>query len=138
MAHEYLVPESVYETLRGNPVEDLYSQVVISEGIRQVHIAGTVPLNQNDEVVAKGDMAGQVAKVMENIGNSLAAADAEPSDVVRIREYVTDMDAYLEEGSEILTDFFEDEKPASTLLGVERLANPDYLIEVDCTAVVGE
>ena len=131
MATERINPPDVYQPFGG-----FYSQVVVATGSRQVHVAGTVSLDLDRELVAQGDMRGQVAKTMENIGRSLAAAGAEPSDVVRINIFALDVDSYLTEGHQEVVAFFGDTLPTSTLVGVTRLADPRYLVEIQATAVV--
>lgn len=138
MAHERLVPENVYNQLpRGPTVEDTYSQVVVATGTRQVHIAGTVSVNEDGELVGRDDFRAQVVQIMENIGKSLEAASATPSDVVRVTIHTVDMDRYLDEGAPEAVDFFDqDELPASAIFEVSRLADPEYLVEIETTAVV--
>lgn len=136
MALERYIPSTVYETLpRGQPLKDLYTQVIKSTGSTQIHVAGTVSADE-EGLVGEGDMALQVETILDNIENSLEAAGGEPSDVVRIRIYTTDMDRYLENGASVVAGFFEDGRPTSTLLGVESLAEPEFLVEIDATAVL--
>lgn len=150
MTREHHNPEGMYtpyEALYGKA----YNQVTIGKGATEVHIAGTVAKNENGELVGVDDMGRQVERTMENIGVSLDAAGATPADVVRINEYTIDVERYLREGHQHVAEFFgRDETPASTLLGVDQLADtftgvadgeptdvePHYLIEIDVTAVV--
>ena len=141
-------PEGVYE-----PVESAYSQVVSTNGGRTVHVAGTVPKDEDGKLVGAGDMEAQVHQVMENIRRSLSCEGATLSDVARVRTFTTDMDRYLSADEIVLDSFEESEKPASTLVSVERLADcfegieesidatgedekPRYLVEVDATALI--
>jgi len=55
---------------------------------------------------------------------------------VRINIFSTDIDSYLMEGHQEVVGFFGDALPASTLVGVTRLADPRYLVEIQATAVV--
>ena len=136
MVLQRFIPSTVYETLpRGQPLKDLYTQVIKSTGSTQIHVAGTVAADE-DGLVGEDDMALQVRTVLENIENSLDAAGGKPTDIVRIRIYTTDMERYLENGAAVVADFFEDGRPTSTLLGVESLAEPEFLVEIDATAVV--
>jgi len=137
MSLERLVPETVYETLPGGrPVKELYSQVVAASGTEQVHVSGTVSLDTDGSVVGADDMGTQVRTVLENVEKSLAAVDADPTDVVRIKIFTTDVGWYVEEGGPKLVEFFgEDGLPTSTLLGVDELAHPDLLVEIEATAV---
>jgi enamine deaminase RidA (YjgF/YER057c/UK114 family) len=154
-------PDDVYE-----PNNNAYTQAISATGTRQVFVAGTVPKNEAGELVGVGSMKRQVEKTLDNLERSLAAQDATPSDVVRIRIFVTDMDAYLREAypdwpesrgradvdtPSLVQQFFGgDSLPTSTLVGVTTLTDsftgvapgeptdvePHYLVEVDVTAVV--
>lgn len=137
MSIERLVPSSVYEKLPdGLRVADLYSQVVRTTGTTQVHIAGTVPVNEDGDLVGKDDMEAQVQQVVKNIEKSLVAADAEMSDIVRTRVYTVDIDRYTTGGIDAFqAGLDENNRPASTLLEVSGLANPDYLVEVEAVAI---
>ncbi|MGM0591733.1 MAG: RidA family protein [Halobacteriota archaeon] len=136
MALERFIPDTVYQTLpRGQPLKDLYSQVIRATGTTTVYLAGTVPAD-DDGLVGEGDMQTQVRTILDNIERSLAAAGAEPTDVVRITVYTVDVDRYLAEGSSEVIDFFEAGRPTSTLVGVERLAEPEFLVEIEATAVI--
>jgi enamine deaminase RidA (YjgF/YER057c/UK114 family) len=130
MPHERLNPDTLYRGSRG-----YYSQIVVSEGTTQWHFAGMVPLDVQRNVVGIGDMRAQCEQVMRNLQLALDAVGATPGHVVRVRIYTTDMDRLLEQGRPIIYGFFGDAPPASTLLGVTRLADPMYLVEVEATAV---
>jgi enamine deaminase RidA (YjgF/YER057c/UK114 family) len=90
------------------------------------------------KIVGAGDLAAQARMALENVRLALAAAGATPADVVRMRVYVVnykpDMIATL---SGLFKEFFPAEAPpASTWLGVQSLAVPEFLIEIEVTAVV--
>jgi enamine deaminase RidA (YjgF/YER057c/UK114 family) len=84
-----------------------------------------------------GDLTAQARQVFTNIGRALAAAGARPDQVAKITIYVVD---YQRECLQTIEDarvaVFGDHKPADTLLGVQTLSRPEYLIEVDAFAVV--
>ena len=125
-------PDKIYQ-----PFNNFYAQVVVATGSKQIHVAGTVALDTERNLVGKGDMATQVAKAMDNIRESLVAVDATLADVVRVNIFSTDVDEYLMKGHiELVNAFGADTLPASTLVGVTRLAHPDYLVEIQATAVV--
>jgi enamine deaminase RidA (YjgF/YER057c/UK114 family) len=138
MTTERAIPESVYQELPdGRPIEELYAQVVSATGTRQVHVSGTVALDTEGNVVGAGQMGTQVETALDNIRKSLEHADASVSDVVRIKIYTVDVEEYVAVGTPELVSFFgEDSLPASTLLGVDALAHPDLLVEIEATAVV--
>jgi enamine deaminase RidA (YjgF/YER057c/UK114 family) len=66
----------------------------------------------------------------------LAAAGAKPADVARIHIYTLDVDTYRRDGHPEVLKFFKGDLPVSTLIGVNRLADPRFLIEIEVTAVL--
>ena len=137
MAIERLIPDTVYDVLPGGrSVEELYSQVVRAKGTEQIHVSGTTSLDTDGNVVGADDMQTQVQTTLDNIEKSLAAVDADVEDVVRIKIYTVDVPRYVDAGSSELRSFFGAENmPASTLLGIDALADPDLLVEIEATAV---
>jgi 2-iminobutanoate/2-iminopropanoate deaminase len=128
---ERLNPDGVYE-----PPKGIYTQVIRAQGRTQVHVAGTVSLDQAGQLVGQGDMGAQVRQILEHLGTSLAAAGATPADVVRINVYTTDVDRYRAEGLPELTAFFGDIRPVSTTVQVTRLVDPRWLVEIEATAIL--
>jgi enamine deaminase RidA (YjgF/YER057c/UK114 family) len=119
---------------------DVYRQVAIATGTRQVHVAGQVAYDAEGQLVAPGDLAGQVAQAYRNVAIALEAAGATLSDVVRLtiyvvgwkREMMSDFLAGLEQVREELQIV---PAPAS-LIGVSVLYEPGVLVEIEATAVV--
>jgi enamine deaminase RidA (YjgF/YER057c/UK114 family) len=119
------------------PVPESYTQVVVASGSRLVFVAGQVAEDREGNLVGRGDLTAQARLAFANVGRALAAAGAEPADVTKITIYVVGHRAeYLPVISEARIAAFGDHKPADTLIGVETLAEPGYLIEVDAIAVV--
>ena len=131
MTLERMNPPDVYE-----PYENVYTQVIRSTGRAQIDVAGTVCLAPGRRFVGEGDMAAQVRQVFDNLRRSLQAAGATAQDVIRVNIFTLDVDAYLELGTPIAKEFFGENTPVSTLVGVTRLADPRYLVEIEATAVV--
>ena len=115
--------------------DNIYTQVIESTGSRMIHIAGTVPMDENGTPFT-GSIREQARLVWKNIAISLDEFGATPADVVRINQFTTDMDGYLAEGIGEMQEFFGDHKPTSTLVGVTRLVHPDWVIEIEATAVL--
>ncbi len=111
-----------------------YTQVVVAGGT--VYISGQVSVDTNGQVVGKGDLRAQVSKVYSNLKVCLAAAGVTFSDVIKMNTYVVnlkpeDVAVIREVRKEYLS---EDNPPASTLVGVFALVNPDFLIEIEVIA----
>ena len=116
-----------------------YTQVVVARGARLVFVAGQVAEDAAGSVVGRGDLAAQSRQAFANVGRALAAGGARPEQVAKITIFVVglreeDLPA-IEEGRVAL---FGGHKPADTLLGVQALAHPGCLIEVEAIAVVDE
>jgi enamine deaminase RidA (YjgF/YER057c/UK114 family) len=118
------------------PPQATYTQVVVAAGTTTVFIAGQEPEDVHGNSVAPGDLAAQARQVYANLGRALAAAGARPDQVARITIYVVDYKSeYLPVIEQARVELFGNHKPADTLIGVARLARPEFLIEVDAIAV---
>ena len=118
-----------------------FTRVVTAKGpMKIVLVAGQTPSDENYACVAPGDLRGQYRKVMENLEIQLRAAGAGWDDVVYKRIFVLDVDEYLEVTRDPATPVFGDPEkpPPSTLVGVTRLSDPAFLIEIDLMAITGE
>jgi enamine deaminase RidA (YjgF/YER057c/UK114 family) len=118
-----------------------YSHVTISETGRTAHLAGQCPIDASGGVVGAGDLRAQVEQVIANSLAALAAARADPSEVVRSVIYVVSDD------NSVLAGVWEqlNASPlapafttASTLLGVAALGFTGQLVEVDLTAALAD
>ncbi len=113
-----------------------YHQVAVATGSRLVFIAGQVSEDVEGNLIGAGDFALQARTAFANAGRALAAAGAHPAQVARITIYVVaHRPELLPQISDARIAVFGDHRPADTLLGVETLAEPGYLIEVEAIAV---
>jgi enamine deaminase RidA (YjgF/YER057c/UK114 family) len=114
-----------------------YTHVVVATGSKLVFVAGQEPEDEHGNIVGPGDLAAQARQVFANVGRALAAAGAEPNQVAKITIYVVQhRREYLPVIEEGRVALFGEHKPADTLIGVETLSRPEYLIEVDAIAVI--
>lgn len=119
------------------PTPPTYSHIVIAAGTKLVFVAGQEPEDEAGNLVGDGDLAAQARQVFGNVGRALAAAGARPDQVAKITIYVVGYRReYLPVIEQARVAVFGDHKPADTVLGVETLSRPEYLIEVDAFAVV--
>ncbi|MBN8575746.1 MAG: RidA family protein [Cytophagales bacterium] len=98
-----------------------------------VEISGTVASDGN-QVIAKGDFYGQTRYIIEKIEGVLTKAGFALSDVVRTRIYVTDISNW-EAVGKAHGEFFKNIKPVTSMVEVSGLIAPDYLVEIEATAV---
>jgi reactive intermediate/imine deaminase len=120
-----------------SPEAPRYSQAVVVEGGSLIFVSGQVAYDAQRRVVGKGDMRAQTRQVFENLKAVLAESGSDLAHVVRLNAYLTDMsqlEGHREVRKEYLGDFAN--APASTLVGVSRLVDPDLLLEVEAVAVV--
>jgi enamine deaminase RidA (YjgF/YER057c/UK114 family) len=117
-----------------------YTQVVVARGRRMVFLAGQVSIDAEGRLVAPGDFSGQVRQVFANLRTALEGAGATPADVTKITIYIVgyrpEMRALLGEARSAV--FGPATLPASTLVGVQALAEPGFLIEIEAVAVLDE
>lgn len=115
-----------------------YTHVVIAQPGRIVYIAGQVSMNEKGELVGKGDLRAQATQVFENLSTALKAAGATWADVVKINTYIVNYNSeMLPALREVRGKYMTGPKPpASTLVGVQALARPDFLIEIEAVAVI--
>ena len=132
--YDSLMQRDRYST--GTPWEPL---VGYSRAVRvgpHVHVSGTTATDADGNLVGVGDPAAQAEQVLQNIDSALKALGAELSDVVRTRVYVTDI-SHWEAVGRVHGKWFADVRPASALLAVSGLVNPDMLVEMEADAIVG-
>jgi enamine deaminase RidA (YjgF/YER057c/UK114 family) len=109
---------------------------------RSIRVAGTYGMDVTGKLIEPSDMAGQVRATMENIRRSLAAVGATPADVVRVKTYVTDMEAFKAHGVPEFRRFWAEHSPAgppvSTAVQISRLGEPEALVEMEVDAELEE
>ena len=112
-----------------------FSQAVEVRGAERILVcSGQTGMSENGSPPSSSDMGEQVNKAFDNLGAVLQAAGLAASDVVRVNYYTTDVDELIAVLGPLASEFFGGNLPASTLLGVARLAFPQLKIEIEATA----
>jgi enamine deaminase RidA (YjgF/YER057c/UK114 family) len=114
-----------------------YVQANEASGVERVLLcAGQTSVDADGQPLHEGDMGAQLGQALDNLEAVLSEAGFELADVVRLNYYVTDVDAFIEAGEIYGARLAQAGcRPASTLLGVARLAIPSLLVEIEATAV---
>jgi enamine deaminase RidA (YjgF/YER057c/UK114 family) len=102
-----------------------------------VFVSGTAPVASNGSTFAPGDPYGQAKRCFEIACGALRELGAVPENVVRTRMYVTDITRFAEYGR-AHAEFFGAAPPANTMVEINRLVDPEMLVEVEVDAVVSE
>lgn len=104
---------------------------------RMVFISGMEPKDVNGATVGKGDVTAQARQVLENIKTCLTAAGATFADVCKVTVFVRNIQDR-PKINEVRKQYFGASRPASTLVEISRLANDDYLVEIEAIAYLPE
>jgi enamine deaminase RidA (YjgF/YER057c/UK114 family) len=130
--HEIVNPDSLAPAVG-------FSHAVASSGGRVVWLAGQNGTGPDGAILAPGDLVSQLDRSLANLLAALAAAGGRPEDLVQLRIYVSDLDAYRAARpalGAVWRRHFGRYYPAMTLLGVAGFYDPAALVEVDGVAVV--
>jgi enamine deaminase RidA (YjgF/YER057c/UK114 family) len=132
MPHTYINPDAVSKP-------GAYTHVVAAEGSRIVFISGQVALDKDGNVVGAGDLGAQAEQVFKNLQACLASVGATFADVTKLTTFIV---SYRPSADRAILGAVREKYlpagnlPASTLVGVQSLATPDIMIEIEATAVL--
>ena len=114
---------------------DFYQGVIVNGG-RLIYLAGQVANLPNGSVAGVGDWKRQAEQVYANIGNVLQAAGASPAQAVKETTWVRDIASWRQHGTAVRRAFYQEDYPASTLVEIPGLANPEFLVEIEVIAAI--
>lgn len=134
MRAEKINPSGLYDSVRYG-----FSHAARQRGGSVLHLAGQVAWDKDGKLIGAGDLGAQTRQALANIRAVLAAAGASPADILGLRTYVVNhspdkLGPVLGE----IAQFYGEATPApNTFIGVSTLALPEFLIEIEATAIVG-
>ena len=133
MSKQYLNPATLFPSLPHG-----FSQIVVSTGSKTVYISGQTAWNSQKSLIGGTSLADQALQALRNVQTAVEATGGTLADVVSLRIYIVDYQP--EKGGAIgdaLRTFFPlERRPASTWIGVTCLAVPEFLVEIEATAVL--
>ena len=100
-----------------------------------IEVSGTVAADENGNVVGKDDGYEQTKYILQKIEKALVSAGSSLKDVVRTRMFVTDISLF-EQFAKAHGEFFSGVKPCTSMIEVKGPVAPEYLIEIEATAIL--
>jgi len=102
-----------------------------------IEVAGTTAVDEMGNLVGAGDPYEQTKFIITKIEKALTAAGATLKDIVRTRIFTTDISRW-EEIGRAHGEFFREIKPASTMVEVKSLIDPELLVEIEASVILQE
>ena len=100
-----------------------------------IHVSGTTATDSQGNLVGINDAAAQTVQTLKNIQRALESAGSRLEDVVRTRIYVTDIKRW-EEIGKVHGQFFKEIRPATSMVEVRSLINPQMLVEIEAESII--
>ena len=136
MTHKRIRKFNTKDTYPEQNLNNDLCQAVVTEGGKTVWMRGQCPQNlDNAANIASIDPAEQTHKVMQNIKLLIEEAGGTMNHLVKIVVYITEI-KNREIIYQVIGEYIKNVHPVSTGLVVERLARPEWLVEIDATAVI--
>ena len=128
--------EIVHSDKLSKPIGVFSQAVKVPAKGHLIFISGLTARDSSGNIVGKGDVRAQTRQVLQNLRAVLAEAGATLEDVVKVTVFIRNMERDFRPIHEVRGEFFPKNPPASTMVEVSRLVDPDHLIEIEAIAVV--
>ena len=134
MRKQYLNPKEIFHS------PFFTHTTTVSGSAKIIYVSGQVSYDRDGFVIGKDDMRAQVEQVFKCLAHNLKAAGATWSDVVKLNGYMVKLNNdTVNVYREVRSRYLDAKRlPASTLIGVKRLAHDDLLLEVEVVAAVAQ
>ena len=134
MPKQHLTPPDLFPSTQYG-----FSQIVSATSGRLIFLSGQVAWDAQQNLIGRNDLKTQTQQAFRNVEKAFSAAGARLTDLVALRLYIVNYEASRDAPTitEVLKAVFgESQPPACTWIGVSSLANAEFLIEIEATAVV--
>ena len=133
MPKEYVNPDSIFPS-----VQHGFSQVVVASGRKMVFTSGQTAWDAQKKIVGERNLLEQARQALRNVQAAIEATGGTLKDIASLRIYIVNYEPENAQAISIaLREFFPSTNPpASTWIGVSALAVPEFLIEIEATAVL--
>ena len=136
MTHQRIRPFNTKQTYPEQCLDNDLCQAVVTFGGKTVWMRGQCPQYLDDaKNIENLDPAAQTHKVMQNIRQLITEAGGEMSHLVKLVVYITDI-RYRETVYQTMGNYIKGVHPVCTGLVVQALARPEWVVEIDATAVI--
>jgi enamine deaminase RidA (YjgF/YER057c/UK114 family) len=130
---EHINPKTLFPSLPHG-----FSQIVVASGRKTVFISGQTAWDSEKRIVGGSSLLEQARQALRNVQSAIEAAGGTLKDLVSLRIYIVkyQTESAPAVGSALREFFSQENAPASTWIGVSALAVPEFLIEIEATAVL--
>jgi len=131
------MPKEIVQSEKLSRPIGIFSQAVkVPAKGHLIFVSGLTARNPSGNLVGRGDIRVQTRQILENLRTVLAEAGAMLMDVVKVTVFIRNMERDFHPIHEVRAEFFPKNPPASTMVEVSRLVDPDHLIEIEAIAVI--
>lgn len=131
-----MIKQMIHSAKLSRPVGVFSQAVKVPAAGHLIFVSGLTARDPSGAVVGRGDVRAQTRRILENLRTILAEAGATLADVVKVTVFIRHMEEDFKAIHEVRAEFFPKDPPASSMVEVSRLVEPDHLIEIEAVAVV--
>lgn len=131
-----LMSKKAIRSAKGREPTGHFSQAIVAEAKGKIAFVSGMTARRPDGTIAGiGDIEAQTRQVCENIKSAVESAGGTLDDVCRVDVFVRNIE-HFEKIHRVRREYFGQPPPASTMVEVAKMTDPDYLIEISAIAVI--